>query len=79
MFYENEPSDRLHSTDAHSVDVIHTYSGNLYEGYSILEPLGHKDIYVNGGREQPGCTDPPFGSVGGEPYDESISFEIIKY
>lgn len=45
--------DRLSSTDADLVDVVHTCIGLL--GYE--QPLGDVDFYPNGGRlSQPGCT-----------------------
>ena len=56
----SEP-ERLDKTDADFVDVIHTNAGNLFTGhFGFLDPLGHADFYINGGKEQFGC--PPFVS-----------------
>ncbi|KAK2720757.1 hypothetical protein QYM36_004589 [Artemia franciscana] len=48
----------LDPSDADFIDVIHTNSGPLFEGgLSFLDPIGHTDFFVNGGRVQPGCFD----------------------
>ncbi|KAM3955313.1 LOW QUALITY PROTEIN: pancreatic lipase-related protein 3 [Aphomia sociella] len=44
-------ANRLDQSDAEYVDVIHTNAGML----GLLDPVGHKDFYANGGRSQPGC------------------------
>jgi len=50
--YLKNSKDRLDSTDADFVDVIHTCAGSL----GFLRPLGHVDFYPNGGTfKQPGC------------------------
>lgn len=50
--YVTLQSDRLDSTDAQFVDVIHTAVGTL--GYAA--PIGVVDFYPNGGTPpQPGC------------------------
>eukprot|EP00105_Crassostrea_gigas_P024960 XP_011445387.1 PREDICTED: inactive pancreatic lipase-related protein 1-like [Crassostrea gigas] len=36
------------------VDIIHTDARPF--GYGMKKPCGHLDVYVNGGRRQPGCT-----------------------
>ncbi|KAH9632666.1 hypothetical protein HF086_008493 [Spodoptera exigua] len=43
------PKDRLDASDADFVQVIHT---NI-DGYGMATPMGHVDIYVNGGEYQP--------------------------
>ncbi|XP_072288074.1 lipase member I [Pyxicephalus adspersus] len=51
LFNGKPPEDRLHYTDAHFVDVIHSDTDGL--GYN--ESLGNIDFYPNGGTDQPGC------------------------
>ena len=49
---------RIQSTDAIFVDIIHTNSGELWQGaVSFPDALGHVDFYPNGGSHQIGCTD----------------------
>lgn len=46
------PKDRLDTSDAKFVDVIHTCAGTA----GFVRPLGHVDFYPNGGSfRQPGC------------------------
>jgi hypothetical protein len=55
----------LDSTDAAQVHVIHTNGESLF-GLGMKKPLGHVDLFVNGGNSQPGCTDALgslFGSI----------------
>lgn len=53
-----EKSRKLDATDAHLVDVIHTDgSEDFTDGFGLLKPIGHIDIFPNGGKEQPGCSD----------------------
>ena len=55
---------RIQSTDGQFVDVIHTNSGNLWDGgLSFPEPLGQVDFYPNGGDHQPGCAQICVGSA----------------
>lgn len=51
LFNGSPEDDRLHSSDAKYVEVIHT--SGLKLGYD--KPLGHADFFANGGRAQPGC------------------------
>ncbi|XP_059055872.1 lipoprotein lipase-like [Achroia grisella] len=49
-FRTKTAENRLDSSDAERVDVLHT---NI-DGFGIAERLGHIDIYINGGEFQPG-------------------------
>lgn len=51
LFDINRPAERVASTDANYVEVIHTNAGLL--GFDL--PIGHADFYPNFGRIQPGC------------------------
>ena len=49
---------RLNRSDASFVDIIHTNSGDFFDGcISIKEEIGHVDFYPNGGDHMPGCID----------------------
>ncbi|KAG9510879.1 Lipoprotein lipase, partial [Fragariocoptes setiger] len=50
-FRDNKAQDRLDRMDARYVDVIHTAGYS----YGISQRIGHRDIYVNGGKKQPHC------------------------
>ena len=51
-----DTDQRLDTTDAEFVDVIHTNSGPLYIGaLSFPNNIGHIDFYPNGGTFQRGC------------------------
>ncbi|UJR17679.1 hypothetical protein I4U23_004577 [Adineta vaga] len=55
-FYDSLIPDRLDSSDALFVDVIHTDGApRVQSGFGHLEPLGHVDFYPNGGSAQPTC------------------------
>lgn len=51
LFTIRNPHERLDSTDAEYVEVIHTNSGITGIGF----PIGHADFFPNGGARQPGC------------------------
>lgn len=51
-----DPIVRLDPTDAIFVDVIHTDTRPFVSGgFGLAAPVGHLDIYPNGGEYQPGC------------------------
>jgi hypothetical protein len=53
-FYQSEIADRLDSSDALFVDVIHTDGApRMVSGFGYLGALGHVDFYPNGGSAQP--------------------------
>lgn len=45
------PDVSLTKDDAHYVMVIHTNGDEM----AIFHPIGHVDIYLNGGKSQPNC------------------------
>lgn len=51
LFSVNNPNDRIDSTDAEYVEIIHTDT----RSFGFGDPIGHTDFYPNGGFGQPGC------------------------
>ncbi|XP_035207087.1 inactive pancreatic lipase-related protein 1-like isoform X2 [Stegodyphus dumicola] len=55
-FQNKSKDERLDSTDANLVDVIHTNAGTeVGEAIGDINPLGHADFYPNGGIKQDSC------------------------
>uniref|UniRef100_A0A1B6KBN1 Lipase domain-containing protein n=1 Tax=Graphocephala atropunctata TaxID=36148 RepID=A0A1B6KBN1_9HEMI len=53
------PDTRVDASDANFVDVIHTSGDHIIAslgfGLGMVQPVGHVDFYVNGGKKQPQC------------------------
>ncbi|XP_069885272.1 endothelial lipase [Dipodomys merriami] len=55
LFEGADINKRLSPDDADFVDVLHTYTRSFGVSIGIQMPVGHIDIYPNGGDFQPGC------------------------
>lgn len=55
LFEGADIRERLSPDDADFVDVLHTYTRSFGLSIGIQMPVGHIDIYPNGGDYQPGC------------------------
>uniref|UniRef100_A0AAR5P4G5 Lipase domain-containing protein n=1 Tax=Dendroctonus ponderosae TaxID=77166 RepID=A0AAR5P4G5_DENPD len=78
--WENSPQAQLSQLQATIVQVIHTNTRSL----GILQPLGHYDIYMFGGAEQPDCiqtdnVDSCSHLKAVEYYLASISSQVLAY
>lgn len=51
IFKDNHVDGRLSKEDARFVQVLHIDAGEL----GIDDAIGHQDIFINGGKNQPGC------------------------
>lgn len=51
LFDTNQPLYRLDKSDARHVEIIYSDTNS----FAFERPLGHLNIYVNGGANQPGC------------------------
>ncbi|CAH0765055.1 unnamed protein product [Bemisia tabaci] len=56
-FEGDDPAVYLDASDAKFVDIIHTNADPFVPngGLGFIQPTGHVDFYMNGGRSQPGC------------------------
>ncbi|XP_063216982.1 pancreatic lipase-related protein 2-like isoform X3 [Bacillus rossius redtenbacheri] len=71
-----QPSRKLDADDARFVDVLHTDGSPVWtEGFGLLRQTGHVDVFANGGREQPGCSDGR-GSVIASHFDSALDITI---
>ena len=60
-FSNKDAENRLNTTDAQHVQVIHTYGNGPFYSLGFHEPIGHSDFYPNYGASQPGCYNPDDG------------------
>ncbi|KAJ6645742.1 Lipase member H [Pseudolycoriella hygida] len=60
LFSLDQPTERMHHTDADYVESIITDAGRL----GFEHPIGHANFYPNWGTQQPGCGDDFVGNCG---------------
>ncbi|XP_054273793.1 pancreatic triacylglycerol lipase-like isoform X2 [Macrosteles quadrilineatus] len=64
-FEGTDKTVRLDKEDANYVEVLHTNAAPFIPllGFGLIFPVGHVDIYLNGGLRQPGCQLPDFTEI----------------
>ncbi|XP_019508248.1 PREDICTED: endothelial lipase isoform X2 [Hipposideros armiger] len=71
---------RLSPDDADFVDVLHTYTRSFGLSIGIQMPVGHIDIYPNGGDFQPGCgLNDVLGSIVYGMYHYQMKIHVFTY
>ncbi|XP_048219260.1 endothelial lipase isoform X2 [Perognathus longimembris pacificus] len=80
MFEGADINKRLSPDDADFVDVLHTYTRSFGVSIGIQMPVGHIDIYPNGGDFQPGCgLNDILGSIASGMYHYQMKIHIFSY
>lgn len=55
LFQLSSNQGHIYRSDAHYVDIVHTMSGSVFQGFSPMESLGCTDFYPNGALQQVSC------------------------
>uniref|UniRef100_A0A8D1AR13 Lipase G, endothelial type n=1 Tax=Sus scrofa TaxID=9823 RepID=A0A8D1AR13_PIG len=80
MFEGVDIHKRLSPDDADFVDVLHTYTRSFGLSIGIQMPVGHIDIYPNGGDFQPGCgLNDILGSIAYGIYHYQMKIHVFSY
>ncbi|GAB0207429.1 endothelial lipase [Grus japonensis] len=81
MFEGVDSSKHLSPDDANFVDVLHTYTREtLGVSIGIQMPVGHVDIYPNGGDFQPGCgLSDVLGAIAYGIYHYQMKMHVFSY